>query len=387
MGEELDPILFDDALSAGQRAVFRKALDADPELAAAYGRWQAVRSAIRESLAAHVPDRHVLVLYALDTPEHAHALSHAEREALSHFRPTLDAAMQSHPALEDVVRRIREDAEIFDRTWRDHVSVPNLPRRASDRSPMRLVARQPIRTWAWRVAAVFAVTVFAVVLNHLMQRDSGSVTFAAASGEVRHIELADGSSVRLLGGSSLAYDGRDDAFDRHVRLTGRAFFDIVKDGKSFTVETPTAWTTVLGTTFGVQADEAATEVVLVNGRVSLAPRPDLEHAVFLQPGEMSRVEGHAPPTAPTSVDVSAALDWPGLFVFRATPLDDAIARLSRHFGAHVTLGTGLAADSVSGTFGQDESLEGILRTLAVTLSAEVEKTDDGGYVIHPHSAR
>jgi len=281
-----------------------------------------------------------------------------------------------------VLRRIREDADVFDATWRDMVDKPAVmpPRTAPDRLPRRAALR-PVRTWAWRAAAVFAVTVFAFALANRFQTDRGTVTLATDSGEVRLVELADGSTVRLLGNSSIAYADGD--FDRHVRLHGKAFFDIVKDGKAFTVETPTAFTTVLGTTFGVRADADATEVVLVNGSVSLATRTDRDQFVVLNPGEMSRVAGTAAPSAPRSVDVSAALDWQGLFVFRATPLAEAIARLSRHYGARVTLAEGLAADSVSGTFGQDESLEAILQTLAVTLSADVQRADNGGYVLLP----
>jgi ferric-dicitrate binding protein FerR (iron transport regulator) len=211
------------------------------------------------------------------------------------------------------------------------------------------------------------------------------VTLRTAEGEVRLIEMADGSTARLMGGSELTYadPAKGGVFTRRARLTGRAFFDIAPDRRAFTLETPTALTTVLGTTFGVRADDAATEVVLVTGRVSLASRAARERFVVLEPGQRSRVAAGALPSTPAPVDLAEALDWTGLFIFRAALLADAVSRLSAHYEVPVSLAPELAADSISGTFGQDQPLEEILRTLAATLAAEVRPTGDGGFVLAP----
>ena len=382
MSEAFDPALFDDALTPEARQAFRAALEADPSLAEAYARWRRVRAAVRRSLDAHVPDRHLLVYFALDASGRADLLTAAEREALEAARPALERAFGAHPALRDVVRRIRAEADDFEAVWEAHVAAT--PRTRADR-PARRRRRSPARRWAWRVVAATSLVLFAVVVTMLVQRERGMVTLRTDEGEVRLVEMADGSTARLMGGSELTYadPARGSASTRRARLTGRAYFDIVPDRRAFTIETPTALTTVLGTTFGVRADDAATEVVLVTGRVSLAPRAARERFVVLEPGQRSRVAAGALPSTPAPVDLAEALDWTGLFIFRAASLADAVSRLSAHYDVPVTLAPELAADSISGTFGQDQPLEEILRTLAATLAAEVRPTGDGGFVLAP----
>ncbi len=383
MNEAFDPTLFDDALTPEARQAFRAALEADPSLAEAYARWRQVRAAVRRSLDAHVPDRHVLVCFALDASGRSDLLTAAEREALDAARPALERAFEAHPALRDVVRRIREEADDFEAVWAAHAGEAT-PRTRADR-PSRRMRRSPARRWAWRVVATASLVLFAAVVTMLVQRERGMVTVRTAEGEVRLVEMADGSTARLMGGSELAYadpaEGSTDA--RRARLTGRAFFDVVPDRRPFTIETPTALTTVLGTTFGVRADETETEVVLVTGRVSLASRAARERFVVLEPGRRSRVAAGALPSTPVPVDVAEALAWTGLFVFRAAPLAEAVARLSAHYRVPVILTPELAADSINGTFGQEQPLEEILQTLAATLAAEVRPADDGGFVLAP----
>ncbi|WP_457652885.1 FecR domain-containing protein [Rhodocaloribacter sp.] len=383
MSEAFDPTLFDDALTPEARQAFRAALEADPALAEAYARWQRVRAAVRHSLDAHVPDRHALVYFALDATGRPDLLTAAEREALEAARPALERAFEAHPALRDVVRRIQAEADDFEAVWETHAAATTSPARA-DR-PARRMRRSPARRWGWRIAATASLVLFAVVVTMLVQRERGMVTLRTDEGEVRLVEMADGSTARLMGGSELTYadPAKGGASTRRARLTGRAFFDIVPDRRAFTIETPTALTTVLGTTFGVRADEAETEVVLVTGRVSLASRAARERFVVLEPGQRSRVAAGALPSTPAPVDLAEALDWTGLFIFRAASLADAVSRLSAHYRVPVSLAPELAADSISGTFGQDQPLEAILRTLAATLAAEVRPTGDGGFVLAP----
>ena len=120
-----------------------------------------------------------------------------------------------------------------------------------------------------------------------------------------------------MGGSSLTYadPAKASTFNRRVTLTGNAFFDIMPDQRSFTVETPTALTTVLGTSFGIQADDNAMEVVLATGSISVASKASPDGLVVLQPGQMSRVTRNGVPTTPAPVDLASALEWTGLFIF------------------------------------------------------------------------
>ncbi len=385
MQDPLDKILFFDDLTPSQQEALRAALEENPALAGSFAQWQQVRAVLRQSLHTHVPEQRLFVLYALDASGRADVLSEDERLELDAARPALDAAVQTHPALTDVVGEVEAACADFEEAWTVHFKQEHRPvrRTAPERPARRLAPVRQMMRWSWRIAATVAVVAFVAVLTLVLQRDRSLTTVTVAQGETQLIELADGSTVRLLGGSSFTYADPEQAtaFTRRVTLVGRAFFDIAPDQQGFTVETPTALTTVLGTSFGIQADDAAMEVVLATGSLSVASKAAPEGLVVLQPGQMSRVARNALPSTPTPVDLSEALEWTGLFLFRSTPLSDAVARLSRRYGVDIAVSPDLEAEGVSGTFAREQSLQQILDALATTLNAAVQGNDADGYRI------
>jgi ferric-dicitrate binding protein FerR (iron transport regulator) len=221
----------------------------------------------------------------------------------------------------------------------------------------------------------------------LFQRDRSLVTLEVAEGQTQVVTLADGSTVRVLGGSRLTYADPDAAtpFNRRVHLDGRAFFEVVPGQQGFTVETPSGVTTVLGTSFGIQADAAAMDVVLASGRVAVASRSAPDQVVVLEPGQRSRVAANARPTTPEPIELTEALTWTGLFVFRATPLRTVAERLQAHYEVPVQVVPTLADERVTGTFEQEQPLTQVLRVLATTVDAEVRGDSKAGYILAPAS--
>jgi ferric-dicitrate binding protein FerR (iron transport regulator) len=90
------------------------------------------------------------------------------------------------------------------------------------------------------------------------------------------------------------------------------------------------------------------------------------------------------PAAPASADLTTALDWTGLFIFRTTPLSVVADRMSRHYDAEVTVADALADEPVTGTFERGQPVQEVLEALAATLGAEVQRTD-GAYRLVPGS--
>ena len=387
MQDPLDAILFYDDLTPAQQDALRVAGKDDPALAETVAHWQQVRAAVRQSLNAHVPDRRLFVLYALDASGRSDVLSDEEHLELDAARPMLDEAVQVHPALADVAGQVEAACADFEACWTRHFS--DAEQAAPQAGPERKAGRHaPVRRmvrWSWRVAAAVALVGFVAVMTLMLQRDRSLTSLTVAEGQTQLVELADGSTVRLLGGSTLTYadPGKATAFNRRVTLTGRAFFDIAPDQQGFTVETPTALTTVLGTSFGIQADDDAMEVVLATGSISVASKALQEGMVVLQPGQVSRVTRNALPSTPTPVDLSEALEWTGLFIFQATPLNEVAGRLSDHYSVAVTVAPALDAERVNGTFTNEQTLQQILTTLATTLDATVRGNDADGYTIEP----
>ncbi|MEM8560520.1 MAG: FecR domain-containing protein, partial [Bacteroidota bacterium] len=195
------------------------------------------------------------------------------------------------------------------------------------------------------------------------------------------VELADGSTIELAENSMLMVAAADsDRSPRFVRLrAGTALFDVQPSDEAFVVETTPARTTVLGTVFTVETTDAQTEVTLLSGAVELTSRVQPTQPVTLAPGQRSEVVGGDAPSAPERVDAQAAASWTQFFYFDKTPLAEAAAVLSDHYGLTVEVDASLADQTVSaaGTFERAMPIENVIDLLARTQSALVETTNDG----------
>ena len=387
MRDPIDTLALADALTPEDRAAVEAALKSRPALAEAFARWRSLRAEVRADLARALPDRAVLVLYALADDD---LLSDAERDRLEAERPALDAALARHPGLEAAVRRVRADREAFERAWAEAAApepapAPRAPARprAADRPAQRRA--RPVR-WMSRAVALAAVVAFGALLTSILLRDAGWETVAGA----QTVVFADGSTAELAEGARLMIPEAGAEDGRQARLLGgQALFRVVRNESSpFEVTTPNAEVTVLGTTFSVAATDVQTEVVLVSGAVALAPAAQPSLAVRLAPGERASVLALDAPSAPERADVDAALAWvPTLSVVARGETAGAVAaELSRQSGATVTVDPALAGEEVSGPFGSDglrDAAEALARALSgAGLDARVEAAD-GGFRIVP----
>ena len=397
MDDVYGPLLFEDDLSPEQRAALQERLEEDPELAKGWARWRHVRYQLRRRLQ-RLPDRRLLVLYALDQEGRGDALTSEERAALDAARDDIAEAIEALPALQRVVDHIQDERADFETVWAQHqddaVGTPateRQPRAERDERAPRRSARSrgetARRQWAWRLTVAALLVGAAVLAIFYGPRQASQTTVTAGAGEQRVVEFGDGSTARLVGTARLSY-GSNMATTTNRRVTlsrGRAYFDVVaRDGASFVVETPTARTEVLGTQFGVTTGGDTTEVVLVEGSVRVGASADEAGSVVLKPGERSTVRRGATPSAPMSADLTTTLDWTGLFVFRSAPTEAIAKRLSEHYDVSVTVAPALADEPVTGDFERDQSVEQVLNTIARTLGAEV-RTENGNYRLIPSS--
>ncbi|HET6567294.1 MAG TPA: FecR domain-containing protein [Rhodothermales bacterium] len=384
MKENNDAVVFSELLSPEDREALAGLFESDAALAEAGRQWRQVRAAVRSRYRACLPERDLFVAYVLRDAGYGDALSDAEARVLEQSAPAIARLVEAHPGLADAARRIQADAAVFEQAW-DACWREAHPRHG--RTDRRAVpsGRRTRARWPWRIAVGVSSLVFLAIVISVLLRDSGLQTVRTAQGEMRVVALADGSTVRLLGGSELTYAGseRSLAGERRVRLEGRAYFEVVPGEQVFTVETPTAVTTVLGTKFGVTARPEVTEVVLTTGHVALAPKSAPRRMVSLEPGQMSRVAEGALPTTPSDVDVTEALAWTGLFIFTDTPLREITSTLSDAYGVEVASTETLQGEEVTGTFERARPLQETLDALAATLGAKVEGDATHGYRLIP----
>lgn len=245
-----------------------------------------------------------------------------------------------------------------------------------------------MRRWTWGLT-VAALFLGAVVLALFYGPQEAQTTVTAAAGEQRIVEFDDGSSVRLVGAARLSYEAEATSTEeRRVSLThGRAYFDVApREEASFVVNTPAARAEALGTQFGVTTGSDTTEVVLVEGKVRVGSSDETAaDPVVLQPGQRSLVREGTAPAPPTPADLTARLEWTGLFVFRTVPTTTIAERLSEHYEVSISVASALTGESVTGTFERDQSVTQILETIARTLEAEVQSEEEDTYRLVPAS--
>ncbi len=389
MNNVLEAIIFYDDLSEEQQKALFAAIDADPKLAGSFKKWRALQHEVRTNLSSSIPNRDLLVLYALHQ-ENSDLLTPSEQTILTEAGPRLEAAFTRHPALSDVIKDIHSAHDDFVSLWDDLAAssvqeesiskAPTLKAAAPDRAAARPNRR---RAAIYRLAAVFLLLAITTTTGILTWRSQNLEIVKTSAGEFRVVELVDGSTIRLFGKSRISYSKHIDQFskDRSIELKGRAFFDIAPNLSPFVVQTATALTKATGTKFSVEADRSLTKIILTAGQVAVASRQQKGENILLSPGEMSTVRRRKQPSPPESIeDLTDLLSWTGLLVFHDTPLNEVAAHLSDHYDVSVSIAPNLEEEQWVATYDPDTlSVNQILDNLATTLGAIVETTDEDTY--------
>lgn len=390
------PLLFEDDLSPEQKEELRERFESNPELADGWVHWQRARRQIRRRLRKNLPDRRLLVLYALEQDGEGDLLTPDEKEALDGVRDDVAEAIEAIPALNHVVERIQEERADFESIWNQHWGTDTAAAQQAETSRKERAPRRPSRSrdeggvsrWTWRLAMAVLLIGTAVLAVLYGPERSSQTTVTVASGEQRVVSLGDGSTARIKGAAVLSYpSGMSPKDDRRITLKrGRAYFDVTpRSNASFVVKTPTATARVLGTKFGVTTGGDTTEVVLVEGQVRVGSAGGTgDNAVTLKPGQRSAVPRGQTPSSPAPVNVARRLDWTGLFIFRSVPVDTIAERLGQHYGVSISVAPSLADEEVTGTFEREQPVSEILNAVARTLGADLQAEKDT-YQIEPGS--
>lgn len=128
----------------------------------------------------------------------------------------------------------------------------------------------------WRIAAsiVLLIGLEYVGYRYLIKTPEVElITMSTESGQRSKIALADGTFIQLNEESSISFPEKFSPTERTISLIGEAFFEVAKDSsKPFTVKTGNLKTTVLGTTFNIQAypKDEGIRVTVATGKVKVA---------------------------------------------------------------------------------------------------------------------
>lgn len=271
----------------------------------------------------------------------------------------------------------------YEATFRRLTALRDLPA-AEPLLPPRL-ASAPWRRWSAVVALGLAAAITFLVWPPALTAPAVSAPSGCLKVNV-HRTLPDGSVVELREGSEI--QTRFSASERRViLLRGEASFTVVhRADRPFVVEAGAVVVRDLGTVFDVRLDQAAVQVLVTAGEVSLDTRIPIklvagERAVIALAGTLPiQIE-----TVGTAAQTEALVWQSPRFEFSSTPLPVAVDEFNRRSavtsGPKLTIGdTRLSALRIGGTLRADD-VEGFLRLLQMTVGIRTERRGDKTIVL------
>lgn len=194
------------------------------------------------------------------------------------------------------------------------------------------------------------------------------LTKTASYGQKVKFQLPDGSLVFLNSGSELQYPEKFSADSRMVSLKGEAFFEVKRNEKKpFIISTGSMQTTVLGTSFNINAYENSKQAVsVVSGKVQVKNE---NYAVVLEKDQQVLVEQGR--MEKQDVIASELSSWRnGVLVFKDTPMLEVARKLEKWYNVKIVLQDGaLEKCFFTGQFTKEKLpivLEVLKETFAIT---------------------
>ena len=164
---------------------------------------------------------------------------------------------------------------------------------------------------------------------------NGRKILATPRGGEFKVTLEDGTEVWLNAQSTLTYPDRFDGQERHVAVTGEAYFKVAKDTeRPFYVETDGQFVRVYGTEFNIHSypEDHAVATTLVEGSIALSPKGSPASQLMLTPGHQATFDKQTAATSVKAVDTGVVTSWrSGQFVFEDQTLAQIMKTLSRWY--------------------------------------------------------
>lgn len=187
------------------------------------------------------------------------------------------------------------------------------------------------------------------------------------------VVLSDGTKVWLNAMSSIKYPVRFAKGERNVRITGEAYFEVVKNEKApFTVETNDYRVRVLGTSFNISSypEESRTVTTLVSGVVAIPAAAGREK--IMEPGDQYRYDRASNSSETVKVNTDLYTSWINNFMsIEEEPLGDIFKVLKRRYDIEVIFSDSkLEQERFSGKIPLNDNLSIVLKQLSKVSQVE-----------------
>jgi len=228
------------------------------------------------------------------------------------------------------------------------------------------------------VGAMAAAAAFAVVIAPQFAA-ADTETYVTAKGERRTVQLADGSTVDLNGGTRLTVTLARDA--RRVTLDqGQAVFDVAHaPSRPFTIAAGDRTVRVVGTQFDVRRLDGKLSVTVARGAVEVRPVEGAAGRAFrLHPGQRLDHQEGAVATRIAAAEAEEVLGWrTGRLVYREQPLSEVVTDLNQQFSTPIRIeDPALASTPISGVLVLDNQ-SAVIQRLALLVPIRAVRSDAG----------
>lgn len=249
----------------------------------------------------------------------------------------------------------------------------------------------------WRVAAVLLIMAASAVFylsrpgTQPIETTTPAISYLekyCPAGKKMRVTLKDGTKVRLNADTYLRYPENFGDSIREVELRGEAFFEVTKNPEQpFVIRSQQIQTTVLGTSFNVQAypDSKALDVAVVEGRVqveSVEKNQALDSiAFFLARGEKLSYKTDEEIWEKDTVAIASIGRWRHWeLVFEQEDIISIARKLERWYGVKVMVeGPFSRKISFSGTY-SNNTLYAVLEGIAYSTKLNYSLQGDTVYI-------
>lgn len=201
-------------------------------------------------------------------------------------------------------------------------------------------------------------------------------------GEIRQIQLADGSEVTL--GARSALDVSFSRGERHVALTsGEAFFAVAKNpARPFVVAVGDKQVRVVGTQFEVRQSATDVRVSVVEGVVKVTDDDGPHERTLLAGQQVVAAFGGAIPE-PGSIRSEIAPWRHGRLVYVDAMLSDVIADANRYSREPIVITGEQVGDLRVSVTAPTDKINEMIAALGRSLPIRIERQERGGILIEP----
>ena len=202
---------------------------------------------------------------------------------------------------------------------------------------------------------------------------------------LKMLELEDGTKIWINPGTTVVYNKATYGDSvREISLTGEAYFNVAHNArKPFRVKAGKLTTTVLGTSFNVEAyeNEQDLRVTLVTGRVRVNAGKSEE---VLHPGQVLNFSKQLETVKVTEVNVADKQDQytKGRLIFENLPLREVLKRVERVFALRIEVSDEniLKNKRITGAYYRDNAESALTRILFIH-GLHHRKKGENNYVI------